>query len=189
MENKNSAIDEINLIKQMVNESQGLFPFNSSHFMLWGLAIPLATLITLILDIKGLESFIGLNWGVICGLGTIASIVLGVKQGGKHKTTISEVYKMVWIGVLIGNAIIITSLFLGYVPLNVVLAVVAMILGMAFITTGFLQKNIIIKTVAILWYVLAIVMLVVRNENSGYIMGISSFFLNFLPGFVLRKKK
>jgi len=188
MNNKKDVIDDIDLIKRMVNESQGFFPFKSNHFMLWGLAIPLATLITLIMDIQDKESYIGLVWGIVCGISTIISIIMGINQKPSHKTTISSIYSVVWICLLISNVIIITSLFLGLIPLNIVLAFISLLLGMAFFITGFMKKDPLIKIVAVLWYILAVIMIIVKNDNSGYIMGISTFFLNFVPGLILRKK-
>lgn len=189
MKEKKDAINDIELIKQMLAESQNLLPFRSEHLILWGLIIPIATIGTFAFDLLGIEKFIGLIWAILCSIGGYLSFTIGKKITPKHKTKISSVYSMLWIGLLISILIIVVSIFAGLIPLNIALAFMAILLGLCFFATGYLYRNNTIKVISILWYLLAIVLLLVRNYNSGYIMGISSLFLNLIPGVVLRRKK
>lgn len=183
--NEERRIDDLLLIKQMVKESQGIFNSSKSYFILWGLAIPIATIITLIFDLNDLDGFIYIVW-----LGTtipcsITSFILGIKSKRPHKTTFTSLYGVVWISIGIANLIVFTFLFSNSLPLHYSLAFLSLLLGMGYIVGGYMQKSKILKIAAVFWYILAVVMFLVENYYSGYIMGIASLFLTFLPGVLM----
>ncbi len=187
-EKKSSSKADLDLIKQMVTESQGLTFFSSKHFLLWGLIIPIATLCTLIADIKESYSTISVIWIVCCAIGTLLSIVLGVMEKPTHKTKISSSYKVLWIGMGINAIAVVVFMLVGKIPLNITLGFIALLLASSLLVSGFMHKNSIIKIVSILWYVTGLILFLFDTYNAGYIMGIASLFLNFIPGIILRIK-
>ena len=102
-------------------------------------------------------------------------------------TVFTKLFAVVWIGVIIGNFIVITFLITGIIPLNISLGIIALLLGMGSIVSGYMQKRLMIKVTSVLWYLLAIVLFLVKDSSASYIIGYSTFFLSFIPGILLRK--
>lgn len=185
--NEKQNLNELDLIKQMVNESQGLFNSSRSFFILWGLAIPFATILTLLFDINNLDNYIYIIWIGTTIPCSITSFIIGLKSSKPHKTIFTGLYGVVWISIGTANLIIFTLLFTNILPLSLTLGFLSILLGIGYIIGGYMQKSRILKISAAFWYILAVVMFLVENNYSGYIMGIASLFLTFLPGVLMRK--
>lgn len=185
----NQQLQDIELIKKMISESQGSNPFNSIFFILWGVTIPFATLLTLIFDLNNLARYIGYIWLVTIVTSTMVSIVLGKRDHiDNHKTVLSKAYSMLWIGLLISNSIVLIFLFTGLLPINFALFTSSLLLGLTCFGTGAIHRELIIKVVGLLWFVLGICILLLDKSYSGYIMGFSSLFLNLVPSILIRRK-
>ncbi len=184
----NQQLQDIELIKKMIGESQGSNPFNSIFFILWGITIPVATLITLIFDLNNLDRYIGYIWFITVLTSTIVSIILGKRdQTDNHKTVLSKAYSMLWIGLLISNSIVLIFLFTNILPLNFALFTTSLLLGLTCFGTGAIHREPIIKVVGLLWFVLGISILLIQESYSGYIMGFASLFLNLIPSMLIRR--
>lgn len=180
--------NDINLIKQMISESQGTALSIKKHFLLWGITIPLTTVIMNLFVINNLESWISNLWPFSCGVSALLSIIIGMKSSPRHKTVFIQLYKMVWISVLISITIVLVFIILGTIPLNIALAFISILVGLGSLISGYMQKSRMIKIVSIIWYLLAVVLLLNNSEVASYIIGYTSFFLLFIPGIMLKEK-
>lgn len=183
----NNVLDQLELVKQMVSESQGAALSVKNYYILWGLTIPISTIVMFILINNQMGKFIPILWPITCGVSGLLSFLIGIKSKPLHKTVFTKLFSMVWFGIILGNLIAVLFISLKIIPLNISLGIIALLLGVGSIVSGYMQKNIVIKITSIAWYILAIILFISESLTASYIIGISTFFLCFIPGILLRE--
>lgn len=188
--NEQRALDELQTIKNFIQEGRSKLKDNGSHMILWGIIIPVATLGSYLL-----ERFLGPEihiffWPISMGLGGIAAALLGMSQGKKKRATsfADRVSTYLWIGMLIALATAMVSSFILKVttPLNI-LRPTCLLLGLAYWVHSSLIKLSWIRLVALGWWILAVLVGFLDWNTASWIMAGGTMLLSLVPGVILRK--
>lgn len=183
----NEPLKDLELIKRMVTESQGLFSFGSIYFILWGIIVPIATTGMLIADINGAYELIGPIWAIVCTLGGIISAIIGSKAKIPHKTLFTSLYGVVWLSLSFGYFMAIISLFFNLMEANISLCIIAMLLAVGHIIGGYMHKSKALIISGIIWYLISMFLIIFKFDIMGYVMGFAPLFISLIPGIILRK--
>lgn len=187
-----SAIQDIETIKTFLDKGQMNLYETGFHFMLWGLLIPLSTLVYPLITAKfGYRSLIAiLFWPAISAAGGIASYVYGSRFGKKHdKGFASRLNKLLWLGFLLTVVCMYGVVFFNKtIPEPILLSYIALLLGLAYWIHGSLLQLTWFQLVSLLWWCAAILISGKNWETASRIMGITTFLCSFIPGFILNRR-
>ena len=194
--NRDQAMQDIQTIKSFLEQGQRKLEDSGFHFILWGLLIPTGFVAySLIAPHAGFDSlFARLFWPVLCGAGAVVSVVAGVRApratgSSRHADRVSSA---LWIGNLAAVGVLFVILYLSQAGISVsFLAMIAVILGLAYWVYGTVISLKWFSLVALLWWASAIGISLVTIRSAGAVLAVATFVCSFIPGCVLfmQKKK
>ena len=141
--NTNEAIEELEFIKKVINDTQKVIVDNGFSFIFWGILIVVGLLSTYAAILFEIQIPYALNWVTVIGIGWTYSIYSGIKYGkhAKVHTFSGKLLGAVWSSAGIAMTI------LGFVGTSsdayhgvYVSPILSTILGIAVFISGFLLQ-------------------------------------------------
>ena len=194
--NRDQAMQDIQTIKSFLEQGQRKLEDSGFHFIFWGLVIPAGFIaFSLIAPRAGFDSlFYRLFWPVLCGAGAVVSVVAGVRSSRATASSryADSVSTALWIGNLAAVGVLFVILYLLKAGISVsFLAMIAVILGLAYWVYGTVISLKWFSLVALLWWASAIGISLATIRSAGVVLAAATFVCSFIPGCILfvRKRK
>ncbi|MGO9482692.1 MAG: hypothetical protein ACLP05_13060 [Candidatus Kryptoniota bacterium] len=180
-----SAIEEIALIRRIIEESRE-FTFNiGKNIIVWGILISVAIFASFGAIVAG---YPGMNlwiWVVMIGAGWVFSIITGICKRSIPENIGVRIISTVWTSCGIAMTILgfagITS---GAIEDWAIAPVIATLMGTGFAGTAFVQKSRWVKYVAVAWWLGALLMFFVKSYEALPIFGVMMILFMVVPGIV-----
>lgn len=183
-----SAIEDLALIKRVIEESRKFTFENGKYYLLWGILVSLSIFIDYS---KVLSSNIGLSgwwfWIVIVGIGWVISIFFAIREPAKPISWPigAKLIALVWASCGVASSIIgFIAPFTGALQLWAICPVIAAIMGSAFTISSLIYRLKWVTLVGIGWWIGSLCMFFMRDMNTLPMFGVMMIVLQVIPGFV-----
>ncbi len=188
--NEKTALDELQFIRKIIEDSKKTVLDNGIEYIMWGIIVVVGLFTTNILINMEIKFNYLWVWVFLIGLGWTFSIVSSLKKKNKMPRTLGQrLISTVWLSVGIGMTL------LGFVgPASgayrgvFVSPILAVLLGIAFFISGFIYDLKWMKLIPFGWWIGAIVMFIYPGMHSFIIMGSLMILFQIIPGIILYRK-
>lgn len=185
----NHLESEITFIKKVIEDSRRATLDNGKYYILWGVLIGIASILTYAGVSKGLpDNFINWVWMNCIVIGWVLTIILLVKDRKKerHNTFAGRIITHTWVGAGVTMAVIA---FIGIttkvIPYDAICPIIAAISGGANYISSRVQKSGFILAVAIGWWIGAGIMFFMQGIEIILFYGVLLSLFSIIPGIVL----
>ena len=191
MEQKDQILEDLQYMKQIINDSRKIVVDKGIGFIVWGILIIIGLAGSYIDTVMSGRQYSGELWVVLIAGGWIYT-VFGWSRHKHRKKTVTFAEKIV--GAVWFSAGI-TMTILGFVGVNsgafhsvFVSPVLACVLGAAFFVSALIYNNTLMKYLAPIWWLGSIFMFFFPGVQTIIIMAGLMLFLQVVPGIILYKK-
>ena len=183
--NEKIAMDELQFIKKIIEDSKASIVYNGKDYIVWGSLVTLG----LLLDYSAYVFKLNINFilllSVIIGLGWIFSFFSYKKRKIEctPKTFSGKILGGVWLAT--GTAMTIVGFIgipSGAVPGQSVSAVLSIFLGMAFMIAGFIHNETWMKYLSLGWWIGAVYMFYFPGIHTIFVMALMLLCFQVIPG-------
>jgi hypothetical protein len=184
-----SAIEEIALIKRVIEESRE-FTYNiGKNITTWGILISIAIFGSYGAIKTGHHALTNWIWAVAIGSGWIFSIIIGIREKSKTKNLGIKVISFVWTSCGIAMTILgFAGTASGGIKDWAIAPVIATVMGTGFAGTAFVQELKWVMYIAIAWWLGALFMFFVESYETLPIFGVMMILFMVVPGIVFHKQ-
>ncbi|HUI30760.1 MAG TPA: hypothetical protein VLX91_11125 [Candidatus Acidoferrales bacterium] len=184
-----SAIEEIALIKRVIEESREFTCNSGKEIITWGILISIAVFASYGAIIAGYGHLAIWIWVVIIGSGWIFSIVMGIRKRPSMENLGVKILSYVWTSCGIAMTILgFAGTISGGLEDWAIAPVFATIMGVSFAVTALVQKLNWVLYVAVAWWVGSLLMFLVRGLETMPIFGVMIILFMVIPGMLFRKQ-
>jgi hypothetical protein len=193
MDNSNSRVlDDLGTIRAFLEEGQKHLDESGFHFILWGTLIPVATVVSYVLEasLPQGNAFLSLYWPLVAGIGAIVSVIAGILTGQKRRVRnfASKVNAFFWQGFLVA-AVVLSVIDLtqrpGSIPLY--LSHLSILLGLAYWIHGSMLGLPWFRRFALAWWLASPALAFLDWSIAAWVMAGTTFVSSFIPGIILRR--
>lgn len=179
------AIDDINYIKQIIEDSKNTVIENGIGYIIWGVIVSVGLLTTYFSILFRVHLPHLIIWSVLIGGGWIftAFDTKKEKRTRKSHTFADKILGALWLSAgvamtILGFAGTISGAYSGvHIP-----SVLSVVLGIAYFVSGGLYDDKMVRYLAFGWWIGVIVMFFLGSYHNLLIMAIMMIFLQILPG-------
>ena len=184
-----SAMEEIALIKRVIEESRE-FTFNiGKNIVTWGILISIAIFGSYAVIVSGHEQYAIWIWAVMIGAGWVYSIIAGIREKAKIVNYGVKIVSFVWTSCGIAMTLLgFAGTISGGIQVWALAPVIATIMGTGFAGTAFVQELRWVTYVAIAWWLGALLMFFVKTYDTLLIFGIMMILFQVLPGIIFHRQ-
>lgn len=184
-----SAIEEIALIKRVIEESRE-FTFNiGKNITIWGILISIAVFGSYGAIITGHAGFGIWIWAATIGAGWIFSIISGIREKSRERNLGVRIISFVWTSCGIAMTILgFAGTLSGGIEDWAIAPVIAAIMGTGFAGTAFVQEFKWVMYVALAWWLGALLMFFVKGYETLPIFGVMMILFEVVPGIVFHRQ-
>lgn len=189
--NEKIAMDELQFIKKIIEDSKASIVYNGKDYIVWGLLVTIGLLLDYSAYVFKLNMNFILFWGVIIGLGWIFSFFSYKKRKTEcnPKTFAGKILGGVWLAT--GTAMTIVGFIgipSGAIPGQSISAVLSTFLGMAFIVAGFIHNETWMKYLSVGWWIGAVYMFYFPGIHTVFVMALMLLCFQVIPGVYFYQK-
>jgi hypothetical protein len=182
-----SAIEEIAIIKRVIEESRRFTFDNGKYYLLWGILIAVAVFVEYGLILTGNAGLSAWLWSVTVGIGWVISIIFGIREPSKPAgwPIGAKLVALVWASC--GVAIMILG-FIG--PLSgalhdwAICPAIAAVMGAAYTISSLVYRLKWVTLVGIAWWIGSLCMFAIGGINTLPIFGTMMILFQIVPGFI-----
>jgi len=184
-----SALEEIALIKRVIEESRE-FTFNiGKNITIWGILISIAIFGSYGAIVNGYTRLSIWIWAVTIGGGWIFSIISGIREKSKTRNYGVKTISFVWTSCGIAMTILgFAGTISGGIEDWAVAPVIATIMGTGFAGTAFVQELRWVMYVAVAWWLGALFMFFIKGYETLLIFGAMMILFEVLPGIIFHSQ-
>ncbi len=190
MNNELNQENSLQLIQKMIETSKNNLRDNGIFFLLWGWLVLIASISHFILIKFGFE-YSWIPWPILMIIGTIASVIIGIRIGKKSRviTYFDKMMIYLWYGFFFVVVLIIVMAYMDKISWEVAQPLIIAMYGMGtFVSGGVLKfKPLIIG--GVLCWITSIVAFFVPYDFVLLIIAVSIIVSYLIPGYMLRAKK
>lgn len=171
------------------------------YFLLWGLLIPVATVLSYVLGAAGMPWAVGIVWLIAGSGGGFAGSILSRRRNPEGIGTLgARLYTAIWLS--LGSALLVLVIA-GLLPfvlqgaglnqtpgitLQEALFVVTVLMGMSFMISGTFASLWYMRLLSILWWGAGLGVLLVPAFWAPAVVAATTAILNIIPGLVLSRR-
>lgn len=182
---------ELAAIRSLMDETRHAVHENGKHFIAWGVLMCVALVATYLLVSRDAYGLIVVVWPVVIAVGWIFSLRAGRVDYVRApvRTLGDRILSAIWVGFGITATLLgLLGLLVGTVPPEALSGVMAVLLGGAFFTSGFLQGLHWLRLVALGWWIGGAAMLWWPGLHTLLILAGMAVLLQVVPGLALRAR-
>lgn len=180
------AASDLDFIRKVMEASRYHSLKNGVFYQIWGLIIPLCSILNWILIHFELFRFIGLVWGIGIGLGSVSSFVIGFLKSKEEGDRVEDnLNGKVWIGILMGSVTILILELVGILPLVYGLFSLCLLLMLGAVVEASLTGLKGFFLIAGGWLAVGISLIIFKDHAAPLFMGFMTFPLSFISGTIL----
>lgn len=186
--NTNQAVEELEFIKKVIDDTRKLIVHNGFDFIFWGIIIVIGLLSTFAAILLEFRIYYAWNWIIIVGIGWIYSIYRGIKHGKSKKvhTFAGKLLGAVWISTGIAMTVLgFVGVFTRAYSGIYISPILSTILGIAFFVSGFLYDKKWITYLSAGWWAGAIIMFIYPYLYTLLLMSAMMILLQIIPGIII----
>lgn len=190
MDNK-TAIDDLQFIKRIIADSKTTIIYNGKEYIFWGVIVSIGLLLVYFNFIFSYKINSFYLWVVIIGIGWIYSFLSSRKRKRDYRTITfaGKILGVVWLATGIGMTIIgFLGTVSGAIDRIFVSPLLSVLLGVAFLITGYIHNEGWIKFLSVGWWLGAIYMFFFPGIQTVLIMAAMMTFFQVVPGLYLYNK-
>ncbi len=186
----NQALRDLETIKVFLQKGRQVLEEKGIHLMLWGLLIPVGTLVFYAMQKTGYaQSVISIVfWPVLVSLGGIASAIIGI-QSGKGSGSGSDFERLstsLWIGHLVAIGVLFVTFYSrGGIYTPFFLSSVSVVIGLVFWVYGSLLDVSSFRFLGIPWWICAACIVRFDIATASLALAGTTFISSFIPGLIL----
>lgn len=184
-----NALEEIALIKRVIEESRE-FTFNiGRNIIVWGILISFAVFTSYGTIVMGYHVIALWIWVVTIGAGWIFSIVTGMCEKSRTQNFGVRIISYLWTSCGIAMTILgFAGTTSGAIEDWAVAPVIATIMGVGFAMTSLIQELRWVMSVAIAWWLGILLMFLVKGYEALPIFGVMMILFQVVPGIVFHRQ-
>jgi len=185
------AVEEISLIKEMIERTKKSTAAHGGYFIAWGVLIIAAILGNYVLIYLQQYNLIWLNWIVFMGGGMIYSVVYWPRKARKDevRTYTGKIRAHLWIAC--GIAFILVGFVFplsGFYSYKLIPVLIATIAGIGMLVGGSIYEWPILKWSGLFWWAGAVIMVFLPASYHGFVF-IFLIIIGYLyPGIQINRK-
>ena len=191
MENKDQLFEDLQYMKQIINDSRKIVVDKGIGFIVWGILIILGLTGSYIDTVMRGDQYSAELWILLIGGGWIYTAVVwyGHKGGKKAITFAGKILGAVWFSAGVAMTILgFVGIYSGAFESVFISPVLAAVLGIAFYVSAQIYDNLLMKYLAPFWWLGSIFMFFFPGIHTIIVMAALMFFLQVVPGIVLYRK-
>lgn len=184
---RDNAIEEIALIRRVIDDSRKFTMDNGRYLILWGVIIAAAIFIEYWMLVTGNAASCLWLWIITIGIGWIVSMIWGFRQASKHRTWPigARLVGMVWSSCGIAMTIFgFVGAGTGAIHGWAVSPTLAVVMGMGYAISGLVYRLRWVSFVGVAWWVGSLAMFYVKGIETLLIFGIMMVIFQVVPGLV-----
>ena len=188
---KEMAIQNIETIKTFLEKGRQNLEDGGFHFIFWGLLIPAATFIYLLIIIQTQPFMAKWFWPIIVLAGMTVSITAGIRQSKSKQTRsyLGRINGSLWTGFAIALLTLFVIIFRGPRPVTPnILSYTALMLGLVYWVHGSMLQLTWFRWTGLPWWISAGVMTALDWTAASMVMAATTFLCSFIPGVFLFRK-
>ncbi|MFZ1081611.1 MAG: hypothetical protein WAO19_06775 [Candidatus Kryptoniota bacterium] len=183
-----SVIEDIALIKRVIEESRRFTFDNGKYYLLWGILVAVAIFIDYSLALVGNMGMFALwLWIATVVIGWIISIIFAIREPSKPAgwPIGAKLVALVWASCGVASTILGFIGFLsGALQAWAICPAIAAVMGSAYAISSFVYKLKWVTLVGIAWWIGSLCMFAIKSENTLPIFGAMMILFQAVPGFV-----
>jgi hypothetical protein len=188
---KQQAELEINMIKQIMDDSKKIVVDDGKGYIIWGILIVIGLVGTYILIQSRLYEFIGWLWVASIGAGWVYTIFKHVISGHKKKvrTFAGKILGALWFSCGITMTLIgFVGTGTGSYGAYTISPLMAVVLGIAYFVTGIIYGQPWVRNLAAGWWLGAVATFIWSGMYSLLVFAGMMIVLQIIPGIILYSK-
>jgi hypothetical protein len=185
--NEKTALEEIQFIKQMIEEGKRSFVYNGKDYIFWGFIMIAALLSTYIFLLSHIYFNYFWIWIILVPIGWVFSIYNRIKYKSKFPATYSsKIISYVWVAAGIAMTIIaFISAFYGKINPMLISPITSIIMGGAFFVTGKIVETKWLGNLSFAWWIGGIALFFVPPIHTFLVMALLLLFFQAIPGIII----
>ncbi|MFO7447782.1 MAG: hypothetical protein R6W90_15560 [Ignavibacteriaceae bacterium] len=185
-----TALEELQFIRQVIEETKRDFIYNGLDYILWGVIVITGMMLQYILILSKVHFSFFWLWVALISLGWILSFFNGRKLKNKaphgyHKKIVMHVWLASGIAMTLIGFLGPAS---GAISPMAISPLISVVVGSAYFISGNITKSKWFTNLSFGWWGGAIIMFFVMNVHQFLIMAILMIFFQTIPGIILYKK-
>ncbi len=182
---------QLDFIKSIMDDSQKVLADNGMGFIVWGILILLAGLLSFILDQFQMSQYVGWAYVFIVSLGWIYMMSYDRKR---EKQTIGnplirKVIGSIWIAVLLSMTILgFVGGASGAINLDYMSAVMYTVLGTAYFLQGVITGKMWVRNLGLAWWGGSIILFFIKGPAAITLMILMMIGLQIVPGIIFNRQ-
>ena len=184
------AREDLRFIREMLEETRRTVADNGMHYINWSIMPALGIIGTYVVLITGIPSIYVLwIWGLAVGLGWVFSYLIGRRQTSDKRPSFADrVLVSVWVAAGIAMMIIaFGGMISGAFSPQVIPALMAVIMGVPFLTAGLLYDLNWFRLISVGWWIAGIAFFFWDSVHTLAALGVLLVLLQAAPGIYLYK--
>ncbi len=182
-----SAIEEIALIRRVIDESRKFTFDNGKYYLLWGVLITIAIFVQYAAILAHDYSMTIWIWVIIVGFGWLVSIIMGMREPSRVGgwPVGAKFVALIW--AISGVSMTILGFigpFTGALHSWAICPAIATIMGGTYTISSFVYRLKWVTMVGIAWWVGALAMFAIKGIETLPIFGSMMILFQIVPGFV-----
>ncbi len=179
-----SAIEEIALIRRVMEESRRFTFDNGKYYLTWGVLITAAIFAEYGAILTGKESFSVWIWVISIGLGWLISMIMGMREPSKPDgwPIGAKLIGLIWVSSGVSMTIIgFVAPYSGALHAWAICPAIATVMGGAYTISSLVYRMKWVTMVGVAWWVGGLVMFEVRGIETLPIFGGMMIFFQIVP--------
>jgi hypothetical protein len=188
---KQQAELEINMIKQIIDDSKKIVIDDGKGFIIWGVLIVIGLLGTYFFIPLRLYEYISWLWITVIGIGWVYTIIIHAVKDHKKKvkTFAGKILGALWFSCGVSMTIVgFIGTGSGSYGAYTISPLMSVILGIAYFVTGIIYGRAWVRNLAIGWWIGAIVTFIWTGMYSLLVFAVMMIMLQVIPGIILYSK-
>ena len=187
---RQDAIEEIALIRRVIEESRRFTFDNGKHYLLWGVLVTIAIFLQYWAILTHADSLSPWIWLFSIGLGWVGSIVFGMREKSKPGAwpVGAKLVAAVWISAGVSMTILgFVGPASGALRYWAVCPTIATVMGGAYVVSSLIYKLKWVTMVGIAWWIGGLLMFMVRGVETLPIFGVMMILFQIVPAVVFNR--
>lgn len=183
------GLQELRIIKSMIEKTKQSTADHGVHFVLWGWLVLAGCILTYTLVALTYYNLIWIGWVSLMAVGVVLSVVTHVRERGKAQamTYVGNALMNLWIACGVGMTLagLVGSLS-PMLTARAVVPVICLIAGVGSFASGGIVDWRLLRITGIIWWAAALLAMFVPFEYHMMIMGAAIIIGYLIPGHLLR---